>query len=55
MKLSKYFSYFVPKIDEKWSGALPATLIINTATGKRKFVDGEISEKELLEGYKSVL
>lgn len=46
--------YFVPKIDEKWSGAIPATLIINSATGVRKFVDGELSEKELLEAYEFV-
>jgi thiol-disulfide isomerase/thioredoxin len=43
--------YFVPKLDENWSGAIPASLIINTATGARKFVDGEMSEAELNEAY----
>ncbi|MEO5943970.1 MAG: TlpA disulfide reductase family protein [Ferruginibacter sp.] len=43
--------YFCPKVDEKWSGAIPATLIVNTKTGYRKFFEDEMSaatfEKEL--------
>jgi len=35
--------YFCPKISEKWSGAIPATIIINNRTGYRKFVEDEIS------------
>ncbi len=46
--------YFVPKIDEKWSGALPATLMINTATGARKFFDDEMTAAELSEAYRSI-
>ncbi len=36
--------YFCPKIDQKWSGSIPATLIINTKTGVRKFFEEEIPE-----------
>lgn len=43
--------YFCPKIDSTWSGSIPATLIINTKTGYRKFFEEEIPaavfEKEL--------
>lgn len=37
--------YFCPKISEKWSGAIPATIIINNRTGYRKFVEDELSEE----------
>lgn len=39
--------YFCPKIDIKWSGAIPATLFINNKTGYRNFIEGEISHGEL--------
>ena len=43
--------YFCPKADPKWSGSIPATLIINTKTGYRKFFEEEMSasnfQKEL--------
>lgn len=38
---------WIDKIDKKWSGALPATLVINTKTGKRKFVEKELHEGDL--------
>jgi thiol-disulfide isomerase/thioredoxin len=38
---------WIEKIDKHWSGALPATLVINTKTGNREFVQGELSEGEL--------
>jgi thiol-disulfide isomerase/thioredoxin len=38
---------WIDKIDKTWSGALPATLIVNTQTGKRKFVQKELHEGEL--------
>jgi thiol-disulfide isomerase/thioredoxin len=38
---------FIDKIDKSWSGALPATLVINNKTGKRKFVNRELKEGEL--------
>lgn len=39
--------YFCPKVDAKWSGALPATLFINNRTGYRKFYEEQISEEKL--------
>ncbi|MEP7165359.1 MAG: TlpA disulfide reductase family protein [Ferruginibacter sp.] len=38
--------YFCPKIDTAWSGSIPATLIVNTKTGQRKFFEGEMTETE---------
>ena len=38
---------WINKIDRNWSGALPATLIINTKTGVRRFVNAALKEGEL--------
>ncbi len=38
---------WIDKIDKSWSGALPATLIINTQNGKRRFVQKELQEGDL--------
>jgi hypothetical protein len=38
---------WINKIDKNWSGALPATLIINTKTGVRRFVNVALKEGEL--------
>ena len=38
---------FCPRIDESWSGAIPATLLLNPATGERKFVESELEEGQL--------
>jgi thiol-disulfide isomerase/thioredoxin len=37
---------FCPKIDETWSGAIPASLFINNKTGYRKFFEEEMSEEK---------
>jgi thiol-disulfide isomerase/thioredoxin len=43
--------YFCPKIDRKWSGAIPATLMVNNKTNYRKFYPEQLTpvqfEKEL--------
>lgn len=39
--------YFCPKMDAKWSGAIPATLFINNKTGYRNFVEAQISHEQL--------
>lgn len=41
-------SYFCPIVDPSWEGTIPATLIVNKRNNKRFFVEGEMSEKELL-------
>lgn len=38
---------YINLIDKSWSGALPATIIINGKTGQRKFVEKELHEGEL--------
>jgi thiol-disulfide isomerase/thioredoxin len=39
--------YFCPKVDPKWSGAIPASLFINNKTGFRKFYEEQLSHEEL--------
>ena len=38
---------WIDKIDANWSGALPATIIINQKTGQRKFVEKELHDGDL--------
>lgn len=38
---------WIDQLDKAWSGALPATLVINNKTGKRKFVEKELHEGDL--------
>lgn len=44
---------WIDKIDKEWSGAIPATLIVG-ADGKRKFVQGEVTEEELSKLIKEI-
>lgn len=47
--------YFCPLIDEKWSGALPATLFINNKTAYRKFSEKAFHLAELETEYRALL
>lgn len=47
--------YFCPRIDAKWSGAIPATLFINNKKGYRKFVEEQISHEKLKLEIKAIL
>ena len=38
---------WISKVEEQWSGALPATIIINHNTGKRTFIGRALREGEL--------
>jgi thiol-disulfide isomerase/thioredoxin len=38
--------YFIPKINKDWGGSIPATLMLNTKTGKRAFFEEEISASD---------
>ena len=38
---------WISKIDNHWQGSLPATLVINTKSKKRKFVGKELHDGEL--------
>lgn len=45
---------WIDKIDKDWSGSLPATIVINTNTGKRVFIGKELKEGELEKWIESV-
>lgn len=38
---------WIDKIEKDWSGALPATIVINQRTGQRKFIERELHEGDL--------
>jgi thiol-disulfide isomerase/thioredoxin len=38
---------WISQVEKSWSGALPATIIINGKTGQRKFVERELHDGEL--------
>lgn len=39
--------HFCPMIDKKWSGAIPATIIVNSRTGFRFFAEDQVSAADL--------
>jgi thiol-disulfide isomerase/thioredoxin len=41
------YNSWIDKVDKTWTGAIPATLIINPKTGQRKFIEKELKEGEL--------
>jgi len=41
------YNSWIDKVDKSWGGAIPATLIINPKTGRRKFVERELLPGEL--------
>lgn len=45
---------WIDKIDKSWSGAIPATLVVNLQNGKRKFVEKELKAGDLEEIINSV-
>ena len=38
---------WIDKVDSRWTGALPATLVVNNKTGKRKFVQEMLTKESL--------
>jgi thiol-disulfide isomerase/thioredoxin len=49
------FNAFIDKVDSRWSGAIPATLIIYPKSGKRVFLEKELHEGELEKEIESLL
>jgi thiol-disulfide isomerase/thioredoxin len=47
--------YFCPKVDPKWSGAIPASLFINNKTGYRKFFEEQLSHEQLKKEIMAIL
>lgn len=46
---------FCPKIDEKWTGAIPATLFINQKSGYRKFYEQQLKKDQIDEEIKKLV
>ncbi len=38
---------FCPKVDKKWSGAIPASLFVNNKTGYKKFFEDQLSKEQV--------
>lgn len=47
--------HFCPMIDQKWSGAIPSTIIVNNSNGYRKFKEEEMSAEELERSLKEAI
>jgi thiol-disulfide isomerase/thioredoxin len=47
--------YFCPKVDSKWSGAMPATLFINNKKGRHSFFEEEMSKEKFETEIKKIL
>ncbi|WP_339785555.1 TlpA disulfide reductase family protein [uncultured Imperialibacter sp.] len=43
------YNSFIDKVSPSWSGAIPATLIVNSKTGKKQFYEKTFKEGELSE------
>jgi thiol-disulfide isomerase/thioredoxin len=47
--------YFCPKIDQQWSGAIPATLMVNNKNSYRKFYNRQLTPLQFEKELKSLL
>ncbi len=47
--------YFCPRVDSKWSGAMPATLFINNKKGHHSFFEEEMSKEKFETEIKKIL
>ncbi|MDH3711265.1 MAG: TlpA family protein disulfide reductase [Cyclobacteriaceae bacterium] len=43
------YNSWIDKVDPSWTGSIPATLVIDPQSGRRKFVEGELKQEELEE------
>jgi len=39
---------FLPKIEPKWEGSIPATLVVSTGRSYRKFIESTITEDQVM-------
>ena len=49
------YNSWIDKVDPSWSGAIPATLVVNKQSGIRKFYEREFTREEINETVKSLL
>ena len=47
------YNAFIDKVSPEWSGAIPATLIVNAASGKKMFYEKQFKEGELLQALRT--
>lgn len=40
--------HFCPKVDEKWSGGIPANLFVNNKTNYRKFIGRQLTDRQAM-------
>lgn len=45
---------WIDQVEKNWSGALPATIVINQRTGQRKFIEKELHEGDIEKYIKEV-
>ena len=43
------YNSWIDKVEKEWTGAIPATLVFDPNTGKRRFVEKELKPGELEE------
>ena len=41
------YNSWIDRVDARWTGSIPATLIIDPKTGKRQFVEGEVTQAQI--------
>ena len=46
---------FCPRIDARWDGTIPVTLLINNKTGYRKFVNRQLTDRQVEPEVKKLL
>src|SRR6185437_3517086 len=46
---------FIPKIDNSWQGSIPATVIVHPGKGFKKFIEGSITDKQVIKIAERVL
>lgn len=46
---------FCPVVDDKWDGAIPASLFINNKKGYKKFFEGQLTEEKLEQEIRSLI
>lgn len=47
--------YFCNRVDKKWSGSIPATIIVNAAAGYKQFYEQQFNEKEFEKALKKAI
>jgi thiol-disulfide isomerase/thioredoxin len=49
------YNSWIPRIDTGWTGGIPATLMVNNRTGKKKFYEKPFEKEELTNAIQEML